>query len=177
MKICKLTLRFIKKGTKMKFFIIMTLLLSAVARASITHQFTGDAWVRDCNPNQTELSAQSKKQSLEGANLRCGAEPSTVRIIKEGIFRRWSPSANPGEVCIGTLSFHTIEFNCPNDQFLLTGVSMDGSFEDAKVNAENEAKKLCSGSRIEIVSEWVDRSRTRNYWFEFRASALFKCLD
>lgn len=160
----------------MKFLITMTLFLSAVARASITHQFTGEAWVQDCNANQIELSAQSKKKSLEGATLKCGAEPSTVRIIKEGILRRWSPYANPGEVCIGTLSFHNIEFNCPNDQFRLIGVSMDASFEDAKVDAENEAKKLCSGRPVERVSEWVDRSRPRHYWFEFRASALFKCL-
>jgi hypothetical protein len=53
---------------------------------------------------------------------------------------------------------------------------MDGSFENAKVDAENEAKKLCSGGPVERVSAWVDRSRPRNYWFEFRASALLKCL-
>jgi hypothetical protein len=160
----------------MKFLITMGLLLSSVAKASITHHFTGEAWVQDCNANQTELSRQSERKALEGATQKCGAEPSSVRMIREGILRRWSPYANPGEVCTGTLSYHTIEFSCPNDQFRIIGVSMDGSLSDAKDAAFKEAEKICSGGHVERVSEWVDRSRPSHYWFEFRASALFKCL-
>lgn len=124
------------------------------------------------------LIFRAKLKAQNFANLTC-ERLHFYNVSSSSVRSTWSPYANPGEVCTGTVAYVQLEFSCYLPSFYSLGKYIDTGFRDpqkeAQFNAINNAKQLCNGE-VKRVSDWSNYNMSVKYWVEYHSKAKFECI-